>query len=155
MGDIQQLKEKPYLCSPRPRGARFLLFVNPEGHMFMEHQDRHIYKVAQDRAPQRIPNDTILFGMIVRKVLRDEATLNSNPEAKGKLMFVILDATRVSGADLTEKSLLARICAVQVKLDGFKMVEFVKNCNSIINLIERNYGAALGGHKKQKDVHRR
>ncbi len=111
--------------------------------------------MAQDRAPQRIPNDTILFGMIVRKVLRDEATLNSNPEAKGKLMFVILDATRVSGADLTEKSLLARICAVQVKLDGFKMVEFVKNCNSIINLIERNYGAALGGRKKQKDMHRR
>lgn len=84
----------------------------------MEHQDHYVYKVAHDRAP-RIPNDTILFGMVVRKKLRDEATLINEPGAKGKLMFVILDATRVNGTDLTQESLLGRISAVKVVSFGF------------------------------------
>jgi len=37
MGDIQQLKKKPYLVSPKPQGERYLLYTDGRGRMFLDY----------------------------------------------------------------------------------------------------------------------
>ena len=110
--NINQLKtDGPFVVAPKPLGIRYLLYVDSDGVMFMQNNTRHIFKVDQDLAPQFIPNDTILDGIVVKKLVRGEG---SNDEGDGKLSFVIMDATRFDGEQLTQKSILERISAVQV-----------------------------------------
>jgi len=113
-GDIQHFKKKPYLVSPRPQGDRYLLYTDGHGRMFLEDRVQRILKVDQDRTPQ-IPKNTVLIGIVTRKIIRNENAQNSNSEANdGKLTFVIMDATRVNGVDLTQKNVTERISTIQV-----------------------------------------
>jgi len=100
----------PFVVAPKPLGIRVLLYVNPNGMMFFENNTQNVFKVDPDLAPQ-LPKDTILDGIIVKKLVRGEG---SNGNGDGKLSFVIMDATRVDGVQLTQKSIQERISAVEV-----------------------------------------
>ena len=107
---------EPYVVAPKPLGIHYLLYVNQEGKMYMENETQHIFELDQDRIVQKIPNDTVLEGIVVKKIVRDGAAQSSNAGAKGKLTFVIMDATRINGADLVPKNFQERIImAHQVK----------------------------------------
>ena len=93
---INKLKKKAYVVAPKPLGIHYLLYVDPQGGMFLQRSLKRIFKVDRNCAPQLIPNDTILEGVVVRKIDRDETTQNSN----GRLTFVITYAFRCQGEDL-------------------------------------------------------
>jgi len=112
---IKQLEKEPFVVAPKPNGVRFLLYINSEGKMIMENMAQHFFKVDQDRALQVTATDTVLDGILTRKIISDGSPcLNNNQEEKGKLTFVVMDATRCRGVDLTRKNILERISAVQV-----------------------------------------
>lgn len=107
----------PVAVAPKPLGVRYLLYVDPEGRMFLENKTQHIFIVDQHRAPQQIPRDSVFDGIIVKKITRggaaDEVASN-NTAGDGKLTFVVMDATRINGMDLTRKSILERISTARV-----------------------------------------
>ena len=78
--------------------------------MFMENHTRNIFKLDQEFTPKLSVKDTLLDGIVVRKIVTGEG----NQEAKGKLTFLIMDAIRCHGVDLTRKSIQERISIVQV-----------------------------------------
>ncbi len=78
--------------------------------MFMENHTRNIFKLDQEFAPKLSVKDTLLDGIVVRKIVTGEG----NQEAKGELTFLIMDAIRCDGVDLTRKSIQERISIVQV-----------------------------------------
>ncbi len=104
----------PVVVAPKPLGIRYLLYVDPKGKMFMENNSQHVFSVDSDRAPRLIPKDTILDGIMVKKIVRNGAAQNHNQETNGELSFVIMDATRVNGVDLTQNNIQDRISVVQV-----------------------------------------
>ena len=110
--NMNRLKtDGPCVVAPKPVGIRYLLFVNSEGIIFMENNTQHVFKVDPDLAP-KLPKDTILDGIVVKKLVRGEGS-NGNGD-DGKLSYVIMDATRVDGVQLTQKSIQERISAVEV-----------------------------------------
>ena len=110
--NIDKLKTAgPFVVSPKPLGIRALLYVNPDGMIFFENNTQHVFKVDPDLSP-KLPKDTILDGIIVKKLVRGEGSNDGNGD--GKLSFVIMDATRVDGVQLSQKSIQERISAVEV-----------------------------------------
>ena len=117
--NIHHLEAEPYVVSPKPFGMRYLIYIDCEGKMFLVNNSRRLpmrntFKLDQDRALQLIPADTVLDGFLSRKILRDGAHENSQDWSKGKLTFIIMDAIRCKGVDLTQKSIQERITAIQV-----------------------------------------
>lgn len=110
LSNIKRLTTEPFVMAPKPAGIRYLLYVDHEGEIFMQNITQHIFKVARDCAPQMTTSDTILDGIVVRK------RQSNNQEIKGNSTFVIMDATRVNGVDLTGKSIQERIAAVKVDI---------------------------------------
>lgn len=110
LSNKEELKKELYLVAPKPKGVRCLLYIDPIGNVFLENNthERHIYKLDNDCAPQLIPNDTVLDGIVVRK------NIARHGEAKGQLTFVIMDVIRCLGEDLTQKRVQERIHSVQV-----------------------------------------
>ena len=66
--------------------------------------------MAKDGTPRLTPKDTVLDGVVTRKIVRDGAIQKGN-----KLTFVIMDSTRVKGINLTDKGIQERISTVQVR----------------------------------------
>ena len=118
MDNIKNLEMLPYVVTPKPVGIRFLLYIDSEGSMFMENMTQHIFKLDEDHAPQLTVKDTVLDGLVVRKIRPDGlANCEANEEveeAKGMLTFVIMDATRCSGVDLTGRNIQERISFIRV-----------------------------------------
>jgi len=109
---IKELKKKPYVVAPKPLGVRHLLYANPQSRMFMQNGGKKIFELDPNCVPQLIPADTILDGVVVRKlIVRD-----GNQEAKGRLTFVIMNAYRCNEENLKKKSMLERISIVQVHI---------------------------------------
>ena len=131
--NIKKLKAAgPVVVAPKPQGLRYLLYVDPKGNMYMENESQHLFVVDPDFAPQLIPKDTVLDGIVVRKIVRDGAAqIDNNQEAKGGLSFFVMDATRVNGVDLTEKNIQERISVVQVERSS-SLFSFNQNLNDII-----------------------
>lgn len=123
MDNIRHLEMEPYVVTPKPVGVRYLLYIDSEGSMFMENMTQHIFKLDEDRAPQLTTKDTVLDGLVMRKIRPDGLTNSeANDEievAKGKLTFVIMDATRCSGVDLTRRNIQERISFVRVSHQEF------------------------------------
>ena len=78
----------------------------------MENQERHFFLLDPERSAvkflssdQRVLTDTVLDGYLVRKLTQD---------AGHPLTFVIHDAIRCDGVDLTGLDILERINHVQV-----------------------------------------
>jgi len=124
---IKQLEKEPFVVAPKPNGVRFLLYVDSEGKMMMENMAQHFFKVDQDHAPQMTATDTVLDGILTRRFIRDGSPrVNNNQEEKGKLTFVVMDATRCRGIDLTKMNILERISAVKVITYKVRPNEFLK-----------------------------
>ena len=88
----------------------YMLLISPDE---QKNNTQHVFKIDQGLiAPKLIPKDTILDGIVVKKLVRGKSS-NRNGDGT-KLNFVIMDATRVDGVRLTQKSILDRISAVQV-----------------------------------------
>ncbi len=123
MKNVQSLASKPYVVGPKPSGPRFLLYIDSSGDIFLENMTQHIFRVDEDHAIKietfdgRPITDTVLDGVISREKSDDDASCNGNIKedgTTGKLKFVILDAIRCSGNDLTGLNILERIAFVRV-----------------------------------------
>ena len=128
MANIYHLETEPYVVSPKPFGMRYLLYIDTEGKMFLQNNSRRspiptMFQLDQDRSPQLIPFDTILDGFLSRKIFRDGAADENNQDwCKGKRTFVIMDAIRCNGVDLTQKIILERIGVIEVTYYKLEML---------------------------------
>ena len=117
--NIHSLASKPYVVAPKPSGPRFLLYVDPSGDVFLENMTQHIFRVDEDHAIKiqmfngRPITDTVLDGIITREKLLGDASCYGK-EATRKLTFVIRDAIRCNGKDLTDLNILQRIAFIKV-----------------------------------------
>jgi hypothetical protein len=104
---------------PKPAGPRFLLYIDSSGDIFLENMTQHIFRVDEDHAIKietfdgRPITDTVLDGIITREKSIDNASCNGK-EATRKFTFIILDAIRCSGNDLTGLNILERIAFVRI-----------------------------------------
>lgn len=107
-----------YVVSPKPLGVRYLLYCDEIGRIYMEDESQRFFKLDEKRTSHQIPYDTILDGVVARKVVRDGAgAQNCNGEARGQLAFFIMDTTYVKEHELTQRpSLEYRISVVKVKM---------------------------------------
>ncbi len=121
--NVHFLASEPYVVAPKPTGSRFFLYVDPSGDIFLENMTQHIFRVDQDHAIEmqsfdgRPIIDTLLDGILTREKLdAADASCEGNGEdgTTRKLTFVICDAMRCNGKDLTKSSILQRIAYVRV-----------------------------------------
>ena len=109
--NVKHLTSRPYVVTVQPDGPRCLLYVDSKGQTFMENRARHFYLLDPERgvkflsSDKRVLVDTVLDGYLVRKLTQD---------AGHPLTFVIHDAIRCDGVDLTGLDILERINHVQV-----------------------------------------
>ena len=102
------LQMEPHFIAAKPLGKRYLLFTHPDGKICLVNETEDIFVLDQDHTPQKIPINTILDGIVVRKIVRDGAA------SEGKLTFVIIDSTCVNGINLTKKSFEQRSLIIKV-----------------------------------------
>ena len=120
MKRLQQLRKQKnrYFVAPKPVGRRFMLYVNAKGEVFMENNARNVFQLVNGHEIQFLTRDgsactdTILDGVVTRAT-------NDNSDANGymskqKLTFVIMDAARCNGRDLTKMSVVDRLNCVKV-----------------------------------------
>lgn len=114
---IKLLTWNPYEVAPRVNGPRYLLYVDPSGKIFLENMTQHIFYVDDDHAIEAFSSvtDTILDGVFTREK-------SSSTETNGKLTFVIEDAIRCGGVDLTELKIRKRFTLIQVRKAFLKLI---------------------------------
>ena len=109
---LKSLETEQFVVTPKPTGIRCLFFADSEGVQYMQNGTQNMFKLTQSNVFQLIPAGTVLDGIVVRKIVRRKTAQNRNQLEKPT--FVIMDATRVNGKDVTRKSILDRISIVQV-----------------------------------------
>ena len=111
------------MVGPKPKGPRFLLYVDSSGKIFLENMTQSIFYVDEDHAIKMVTSDgrpitdTVLNGIFTREKLdtdRDSLSGAKKTGATGKLTFVIQDAIRCNGESLTRMNILRRIAFVKV-----------------------------------------
>lgn len=117
--NIHQLESQSYVMAPKPVGPRFLLYIDSSGRIFLENMTQHFFLVDEDHAVNmrsydgRSITDTLLDGIITKeKSLESTETDTTN----GQLTYVIQDAIRCNGKDLTGLGILQRIAYVKVEM---------------------------------------
>jgi hypothetical protein len=96
-----------------------MIYIDHSGDNFLENMTQHIFRVDEDHAIKietsdgRPITDTVLDGIITNVKSIDDASCNGK-EATRKLTFVILDAIRCNGKDLTGLNILERLAFVRV-----------------------------------------
>ncbi|KAI9556339.1 hypothetical protein GHT06_018913 [Daphnia sinensis] len=119
--NIHMLTSNPYVVIPKATGPRFLLYADSHGKMFLENLTQHIFYVDEDHAVKmesldgQSINDTVLDGAFCREKL-NQGNYNGNDDIPGKLMFVIRDAIRCNGVDLTAMDFPERIDFVKEEI---------------------------------------
>jgi hypothetical protein len=119
MKNVNRLASGPYVVGPKPSGPRFMIYIDHSGDIFLENMTQHIFRVDEDHAIKietsdgRPITDTVLDGIITNVKSIDDASCNGK-EATRKLTFVILDAIRCNGKDLTGLNILERLAFVRV-----------------------------------------
>ena len=92
----------------------------------MENMTQHIFRVDEDHAINiqsfdgRPITDTVLDGIFTREKLYGDSSCDDNLKEEGagnprKLTFVIQDAIRCNGKDLTQSNIVQRIAYVRVR----------------------------------------
>jgi len=102
------LKKEPHFIAAKPLGKRYMLFTHPNGKMYLVNETGEIFVLDQGHTLQQIPINTILNGIVVRKIVRDGVSKEEKPT------LVIMDATCVNGVNLTKKSFEERNLIVKV-----------------------------------------
>ncbi|XP_046651894.1 mRNA-capping enzyme-like [Daphnia pulicaria] len=115
MENIHQVHSKSHFMrdfmTPKPSGPRFLLYIDSSGQTYLENMTQYFFRVDTDRAVQFISiegrpiTDTVLDGIFTRE---KDAENNA-----GKLTFVICDAVRCNGQDITKMNVFQRIAFVK------------------------------------------
>uniref|UniRef100_A0A0P5PKB4 Mrna-capping-enzyme n=1 Tax=Daphnia magna TaxID=35525 RepID=A0A0P5PKB4_9CRUS len=111
--NISNLTSGNYVVAPKPTGPRFLLYVDSSGEMFLENMTQHIFRVDEDHAVKMVSfdglsiTDTVLDGAFC-KAKRDD-NCSGGEDSPEKLTFVIRDAIRCKGIDLTDMNIAERI----------------------------------------------
>lgn len=105
MANIHLLESKSYFVTPKPTGPRFLLYVDSSGQIYLENMTQHFFLVDTNHAIQMVAADTVLDGVFTKE-----------KNSSGKLTFVIRDAVRCSGKDLTRMNVFQRLAYVKVIL---------------------------------------
>ena len=78
------------------------------------HKNRAIQLLSHDRS---VLKDTVLDGYFVRpKILDSGIAADKNGDKRGRLTFVIQDAIRCNGTDLTGRGIVDRIAFIEVFL---------------------------------------
>ena len=112
--NLNLLRSAPYVVAPKPDGTRYLFYVDSNGDVYLENQTQNFFRMSEDRAIQllssdgRVLKDTVLDGYFVRRIC------SSGPENQGRLTFIIQDAIRCNGKDLTGLGILRRIDFIEV-----------------------------------------
>jgi hypothetical protein len=120
--NVNLLSSKPYVMAPRPIGPRFFLYIDPSGDIFLENMTQHIFRVDEDHAINiqsfdgRPITDTVLDGIFTREKLNGDSSCDGDKgaETSGKLTFLIQDAIRCNGKDLTRWNILERVAFINV-----------------------------------------
>ena len=105
---VSQLESQRYVVTLKPDGWRYFLYVDADGRVFFENRLQHFFLMDPGHAVKlmsldgRVLTDTVLDGSLVRE------------RHGGRLTFVIQDAIRVDGVDLTGLGIVERIDYVNV-----------------------------------------
>ena len=106
-----------YVVAPTPDGTRYLLYVDSSGDVYLENKAKNFFLVDKDRAIQLLSpdrsvlKDTVLDGYFVRPIVGQGI---ADPDARGRLSFVIQDAIRCNGTDLTKLCIVDRVAFIEV-----------------------------------------
>ena len=120
--NVHSLARSSYVVAPKPTGPRFFLYIDPSGDIFLENMTQHIFRVDEDHAINiqsfdgRPITDTVLDGIFTREKLYDYLSCDGDKgsETSGKLTFLIQDAIRCNGKDLTKSNILQRVSFINV-----------------------------------------
>lgn len=116
--NISNLTSGNYVVAPKPTGPRFLLYVDSSSEMFLENMTQHIFRVDEDHAVKMVSfdglsiTDTVLDGAFCKAKRNDNCS--GGEDSPEKLTFVIRDAIRCKGLDLTDMNIVERIGFVKV-----------------------------------------
>ena len=119
------------VVAPNPEGTDYFLYVDSVRDVYLENQTQNFFQMSRDKAIQllspdrRALKDTLLDGYFVRRlntVSGDEAAAN-----QGRLTFIIQDAIRCDGTDLTRFGILERIAFIEVFQFKFSGLLFLLN----------------------------
>ena len=108
----------PYFVAPRPHGHRFILYINSRGDVFLENQARHVFQLEEEHSVNILSRggtvcaDTVLDGTIARA--KSNMASDDNACSESKLTFIITDAARYNGQDLTKMSVIDRLACIKV-----------------------------------------
>ncbi|KAI9556338.1 hypothetical protein GHT06_018912 [Daphnia sinensis] len=120
--NIDKLTSGPYVVAPKPKGPRFLLYVDLSGEVFLENMTQHIFRVDEDHAVKmdssdgRPVTDTVLDGHFCKAKRNRDDNCNGGEEGQEKLTFLIRDAIRCKGKDLTKMNIVERIGFVKEEI---------------------------------------
>ena len=122
--NINRLASTPYVVAAKPHHTRrYLLYIDSDGEIFMENQTQNIFHVHSNRSIQfpssdgRYIKDTVLDGYFVHPV-------------DGRLTFVVKDAIRCNGVDLTDRGIIQRMAFIKVFI--LHLIYFLINLYGIV-----------------------
>ena len=123
------LTEATYVVTPTPRGTRYLLYVESDRKIYLENQGQNFFRVSRDRTVQFLSPDTLLDGYFVRPISESDAVAVVQPKEnlKGPLTFVIQDAIRCDGTELTGRGIVDRIAFTEVVSNTINLNSFKPN----------------------------
>ena len=109
-----------YYVAPRPHGERFMLYIDEYGEFFLENNSRHVFQLERERALRLLSlngsacTDTVLDGVLTRARSNTTKEGDASVKRNQKLTFVIIDATRYNGRDLTKMAIVDRLSLIKV-----------------------------------------
>ena len=116
------------IVAPKPEGTRYLLYVDSYGDIYLENQTQNFFRVSQDREIQLLLPDTVLDGYFVHPIAavsddeaEEEAAAHPG-ENQGRLTFLIQDATRCNGVDLSGLGIVKRIAFIKVHYNSLNPI---------------------------------
>ena len=98
------------------------------GIIYLENQTQNFFRVSQDREIQLLLPDTVLDGYFVHPIAAvsdDEAeeVAAAHPgENQGRLTFLIQDAIRCNGVDLSGLGIVKRIAFIKVHYNSLNPI---------------------------------
>jgi hypothetical protein len=119
--NINVLSEN-YVVRAKPQGPRYLLYIDEDGDIYMENNAQQIFRIDEEfviRFPSTIGGyvkDTVLDGILAELKDFNEA------DEKKRFVFIIHDATRVNGVDITRKGILERMTFVKEEVMSNKAI---------------------------------
>jgi hypothetical protein len=123
--NLSILASEPYDVVPRAYGTRYLLYVDSAGQIYLENMSQHIFRVDDDHSINMVSSngqpitDTVLDGVFTKAKCPGRGNSDEDSEYgndnKGRLTFLIHDAIRCNGVDLTDLNIRSRMNVIQVK----------------------------------------